>query len=134
MSTTPRAVTKIEDFDTFTEEECRDWLAEKLCGVTIKVREPQFVAERNHPYDPEKGSFMFYHPIPATLDEAAKLPWRLDSVETFCDGNESGWSAMASFISKENPIMGDQSVECSGDTERLARFILRCKIEFLSNK
>lgn len=127
---TPRTVTNVDDFDTFTEEECRDWLAVNAgWAVTFSGCFLWRNSTLERPiYD------QIEHPIPATLDEAAKTPdpkWTTDISDS--PGRALKHPFMRFDVWVTHPdYWGPKQVFAQGPTERHARFKARCKMEFMS--
>ena len=102
----------MKDHNEMTVDEARDELA----------RNAGYKPTQNHWHHPKHGCCHFNdHPIPATLDEAAKLPegW-LPKIEEIA---ASHWVAKA-FPPDGNPY----SMEADGTTELEARFRLRVAV------
>lgn len=105
----------MKDPNAMTVEECRDELA----------RNAGYKPTQNHWHHPGHGCCHFNsHPIPATLDEAAKLPegWYFSLCQQF-GGN---WGASAS----KRPLYETKT----GTTELEARFRLRVAVERLARQ
>lgn len=103
--------------DTMTVDECRDWLRDKYWKKIPTWKGFQYLRIGT-------ANQQEHDPIPATLDEAAKLPdgWEYE----IHNRNVGGYVCVRAI-----PLTGhwDTAISGGGETELLARFRLRVKIE-----
>lgn len=117
--------------DEWTLGECRDWLAQQVGWVApgkgsgershISCWHRIYTSNNELRMDTRKWD---EHPIPATLDEAAKLldEWFYTFVKQ--------WFNDPCTARAQHRITGN-FLAATGDNELLARFRLRCKVESL---
>lgn len=128
---------KIDEWDLDT---CRDWLAMKAgwAETTPSMLDGQAVPLGSEWHRPtvngSPGSLTWcIHPIPATLDEAAKLPegtrWHGGTTYSSMTEKITGYECRSLTTWKQGNACAFKESSASGDTELLARFRLRCKVE-----
>lgn len=122
----------MKDHNEMTLDECRDelariagWCVVNNCSCDLATHGP------NSHWTKDTGD-CYRHPIPATLDEAAKLPegWIIDFFQTV--DTERFWARVrprgrSGYAYDEDGCCLDPNAE--GDTELEARFRLRVAIE-----
>ena len=118
-----------------TVEECRDWLADKAGWVKVKGTYGEGTwRHRSTLHDPCSN---WGHPIPETLDEAARLPegWLVEieinsTPECACKASQYKWNPTVLRWLEWSGFR----VYSQAETELLARFRLRVAVEMAENE
>ena len=109
------------DVDGWSEDQCRDWLASHYGWELKPYGKGHIWFPKDYPDTSVCIRDSDSHPIPATLEEASRLPF---GCECFRRGLDGMWYIGGDFI-----ICGTET-----NDERLARFRLRVKCEMAVKK